>query len=104
VNFTFRSELGKVVPGDVADDLDDEPWCQRRVGVVELRREVLHASFSGVFDDAGADGITEAAEGFADQFVVHAHSGTSCASTGFVERAVLEEHDSNVVQCVGACG
>ena len=46
-------------------------WRELRVGVVELRREVRHSHLLGVFDDAGSDGLAQAAEGFVDEFVVH---------------------------------
>ena len=71
VDFAFGSEFGEVVPGDVSDDLDDQPGCQRGVGVVEFGWEVLDAACSGVLDDAWPDCLAEAAEGFVDQVVVN---------------------------------
>ena len=56
--------------GDVSDDLDDQPRCERGGGVVEFRWKALDASFSGVFDDAGSSRLTQAAEGLVDQVVV----------------------------------
>jgi hypothetical protein len=48
MDLAFRRKPREVMPGDVSDDLENQPGREWRAGVVELGREVLDASLAGV--------------------------------------------------------
>ena len=69
------------MPRDVPENLDDELWCELRVGVVELGWEG-RSDGSCLVDEGGAGGFAEVAERFAEDVVVKRSVGDGLGRDG----------------------